>query len=375
MTPRDFLHNVLTLLRKEALMILKDRRGCIILVAPILVQTVLFGFVATYDLNLAEYALLDEDHSRSSRELARRFDFSPFFRRVLTLRNAADIAPALDGKRALVILHIGPDFERRLNAGETAPVQVLADGRNANIAGTAVGYANAIVDAFNRSLLTDRGVPADAGLTIVSRAWHNPNLETRWSIMPALMATLSVIQVLIVASQSVAREREQGTMDQLLVTPLGPMTILIGKALPPLIMGMIQSAAIWLLVRHGFGVPCAGSFWLLMGALLVFNLAVVGIGLCLSTLLSTMQQAMLFSFSLLLPMILLSGFATPIASMPDGFQLATLANPVRYGVELMHRIYLEGAGPADILLPLLVLAGMAALTLAAAAAMFRRRLS
>ena len=362
------------LIRKEALMIVKDKRSRMVLLVPILVQTLLFGYVATYDLNRVDYALLDEDRSPESRELVRRFDGTGIFRRQATLRNAGDIPDVLDYKQALLVLHIGPGFSRDLNAGRTAPVQVLVDGRNSNVAGTASGYATGIVEGFSRDRLRERGVAANP-VTIASRAWFNPNLETRWNIISGMLAVLSVIQVLVLAGQSVAREREQGTFDQLLVTPFGPMALMIGKALPPVLVGLAQASIVLCIALYWFAIPYAGSFVLLYAGLLLFNAAIVGIGLCVSTLTSTMQQAMLFTFTLLMPMILLSGFTTPVSSMPQALRAATLLNPVRHGVELAQRVYLEGAGLAEVQHLLLALAGIALASLGLASRLFRLRLS
>ncbi|MDL2269166.1 ABC transporter permease [Desulfosarcina sp. OttesenSCG-928-G17] len=369
----DFLMTVFVLLRKEALMIVKDKRSRVILVLPVLMQTLLFGYVATYDLNRIEYALLDEDHSHASRELARRFDASPVFYRMMTLKNSSEIAGVLDGKKAVMVLHIGPQFERNLNAGQTVPVQVLVDGRNSNVAGTAAGYATGMIERFNTDRLVEKGISA-ASLTVSARAWFNPNLETRWNILSGLLAVLAVVQVTVLAGQSVAREKEQGTFDQLLVTPLGPMRIMLGKALPPVLVGLVQSSIVLLVALNWFAIPFAGSFVLLYASLILFNFAVVGVGLCISALTSTLQQAMLYSFSLLMPMILLSGLTTPISSMPEIFQIATRLNPVRYGVELMQRIYLEGAGFSEISHLLWPPALMAIVTLGTASKLFRSRL-
>lgn len=370
---REFILNVLVLIRKEALMIFKDKRGRIVLVLPILVQTVLFGYVATYDLNRVDYALLDEDRSYASRELIRGFDGSPIFRRVANLRNASEIDAVLDNKKALMVLRIGPQFERRLNAGQTTPVQVLVDGRNSNAAGTAAGYASSIIEAFSADRLRERGLAGNT-VSVSARAWFNPNLETRWNVISGLIAVLSVVQAMILAGQSVAREKEQGTFDQLLVTPFGPMTIMLGKALPPVLVGIGQSSLVLLVALYWFSIPYAGSFALLYAGLVLFNCSVVGIGLCVSALTATMQQAMLFTFTLLMPMILLSGFATPVTSMPEALQIATLVNPVRYGVEFAQRIYLEGAGIAEMRGVFPPLALIAVVTLGAASRLFRTRL-
>ena len=366
----DFFWRLRALLRKELLMIFKDARARIILVAPIIVQTIVFGYVATFDLNLVEYALLDDDHSHASRQLVRQFDGAPIFRRTRTLSSAAEIAPTLDNRRALLVLHIGSGFERQLNLGQAAPVQVLVDGRNSNVAAAASGYATALVEAFNNA----RGASAANTLSVSARAWFNPNMETRWGILSALVTVLGAIQVMVLAGQSVAREREQGTFDQLLVTPFDSMSIMLGKALPPVLVGLLQSSIVLCVARWWFHIPFAGSALLLYVAMLLFNFALVGVGLCVSALTTTMQQAMLYSFTLLMPMILLSGFVTPLHSMPEALQWATLLNPARWGVDFSRRIYLEGAGLADIAHDLWPLALIAIVTLGAASRLFRSRL-
>ena len=370
----EYLRNIFVLFRKEVLMIVKDKRSRFILIMPILAQTILFGYVATYDLNRIEYALLDEDHSHASRELAQRFTASSIFHHTATLDNSMEIADVLDNKKALLVLHIGPQFERSLNTGQTVPVQVLVDGRNSNIAGTASGYASSMIEEFSNNRLRERGI-AGSAITVSSRAWFNPNLETRWNIISGMLAVLAVVQVMLLSSQSVAREKEQGTFDQLLVTPFGPMTIMFGKALSPVLVGLVQSSIVLFIALYWFAIPFAGSLATLYLALVIFNFAIVGIGLCISTLTSTMQQAMLYSFTLLMPMILLSGFATPITSMPEAFQYATLLNPVRYGVSLTQRIYLEGVGAGEIKHLLWPLGAMAVVSLGMASRLFRSKLS
>ncbi|MDR1740386.1 MAG: ABC transporter permease [Synergistaceae bacterium] len=366
----DFIFEVMVLTYKEATMILKDKTIRLILVMPVIIQSLLFGYVATFDLNNVEYALLDEDRSGASRELVALFDGS-VFHRVATLRNASDIAPMLDRKKAMMVLHIGYGFERGVNMGVPTEVQVLVDGRNSNVAGTAMSYASSIIDSYSEQVSGQNA----GGASPTSRAWFNPNLETRWNILSGLLAVLSAVEVMVLAGQSVSRERENGTFDQLLVTPLGPMVIMLGKAIPPVLVGVGQMTLCLLVSLYWFEVPYGGSYVLLYVGMFLFNCAVVGVGLCVSAMAATMQQALLFTFTLMMPMILLSGLTTPVASMPDGLQYATLLNPVRYGVEFAQRVYLEGAGwheTRGLLLPMVVIA---AVTLSAAAKMFRGRMS
>ena len=361
------------LFRKELMMTVKDKRSRTLLIMPIIVQTFLFGYVATYDLTYITYALLDNDRSAASRDLAAAFDGNGIFHRTAVLDNASQIAETIDRKKAQMVIHIGRQFERKLNAGETVSVQVVMDGRNSNVAGTASGYATEIINAFSENRLAGKGVQGP-DVAVLTRAWFNPNLITRWNIISGMVAILSVIQVMILAGQSVAREKEQGTFDQLLVTPLGSMTLMFGKALPPVCVGLVQSSVVLLVALYWFKIPFAGAFSTLYLGLLIFNFTIVGIGLCVSAFSATMQQALLYSFSLLMPMVLLSGFATPIASMPEALQTATLINPVRYGVAFAQRIYLEGATLDAMIHLYWPLALMAVVTLGAASRLFRSRL-
>ncbi|MDR0465746.1 MAG: ABC transporter permease, partial [Deltaproteobacteria bacterium] len=248
-------------------MILKDPRSRTILVVPIMVQTLAFGYVATFDLNSVSYALLDQDRTHASRELIALFDGSGVFRRAATLYNSSAIAEVIDKKRALVVLNIGPHFERKLQMGQNAPVQFIVDGRNGNVAGIAASYAVALIDSFNRKRLSALGAAVPA-VRISGRAWYNPNMETRWNMISGMVVLLAVIQVLILSSLSVAREKEQGTFDQLLATPFTPMTILLGKALPPVFVGLVQSSLVLPFALFWFGIPFAGSFALLYLGLL-----------------------------------------------------------------------------------------------------------
>ncbi|MBS0448423.1 MAG: ABC transporter permease [Proteobacteria bacterium] len=365
----DWIAPFVALVRKELLAVLKDPANRLILVVPVILQSLLFGYAATYDLADAPYALLDESRSVSSAELVARLDGNGMFRRVATLASPAQIAGPVEHGDALMVLHIPADFERRLLTGRAAPVQLILDARNSTTAGSAAAYANAIVAAYD----AERG--ARPPIDVVTRAWFNPNLETRWNFMPALIASLSMIQVLLLAALSVAREREQGTFDQLLVTPLSPLAIMAGKALPPLLIGLVQSSIVLTVTRWWFDVPMAGSLASLYGGLLLFIVAGVGVGLSISAVALDMQQAMLYTFVLLMPLMLLSGLMTPIRNMPDVLQVATYANPLRYGIDLVRRVYLEGAGVAALATDAIGLVLIAAATMPAAAWLFRHRLA
>jgi ABC-2 type transport system permease protein len=372
---------ILALTRKELLAVLKDPRGRFTIFIPPMLQCLIFGYAATYDLSDVPYAVLDQDRSGASRDLLARLDGSGVFHRVANLERAADVKTWIDERRALLVIQIDQEFERRLLAGRPADVQLIADGRNSNTAGTAVGYVSDIVQAFNADwgkshpLTPTGGAGTGTGVRVTTRAWYNPNLETRWNMVPSLIGTLTMMQVLLLTAMSVAREREQGTFDQLLVTPFRPAEIMAGKALPSVLIGTVQATTILLVAQLWFRIPFVGSFVTLYAGLILFLLAAVGIGLLLSSVAATMQQAMLYGFVIIMPFALLSGLTTPVSNMPEVLQYFTLINPLRYAIEIVHRVYLEGAG-LDLLVPdLWPLALIALVTLSAASWLFRHRLT
>lgn len=366
----DAILRILALIHKELLTILKEPRSRVSLFLPPVLQCLIFGYAATYDLSNVPYAVLDQDRSAASHELLASLDGSGVFHRVAQLRNQNDIAPVIDQETALLVVVIGQDFQRRLAAGLPADVQVIADGRNSNTAGTALGYVGAIVDSFNANWAANHGAPSPP-LQVTTRAWYNANLETRWYMVPALIGTLTFLQTLLLTAMSVAREREQGTFDQLLVTPFRPFEIMVGKAVPSVLIGLIQATLILLVAQLWFQIPFAGSYVTLYAGLLLFLLAAVGMGLILSAVVATMQQAMLYTFVIMLPFALLSGLTTPLSNMPDIFQDFTYLNPLRYAIDIAHRVYLEGAGLGQLVPDLWPMAIIATVTLSSASWLFR----
>jgi len=367
------LLRILALTRKELLAVLKDKRSRLSLLVPPVVQALIFGYAATYDLNHVPYAVLDQDHSAASRELLAGLDGSGVFQRVADLQRASDIKALIDARRALLVVQIAQNFERQLLSGRGATIELIADGRNSNTAGTAMSYIGSIVDRFNAVWGPPHGYQPPA-VQLVARAWYNPNLETRWFMIPGMIGTLTLIQTLMLTGMSVAREREQGTFDQLLVTPFRPFEIMAGKALPSMLVGTIQASGVLLVAQLWFRIPFAGSYLTLYAGLSMFLLAAVGIGLLVSAVAATMQQAMLYSTLLIMPFSLLSGLTTPISSMPTAVRALTAINPLRYAIDIARRVYLEGAGLPLLIPDLWPLALVALLTLAAASWMFSHRM-
>lgn len=365
---------ILALTRKELLTILKDPRGRFTLISPPIIQCFIYGYVATYDLNDVPYAVLNQDRGTSSRQLLARLDGSGIFHRVADLYRAEDIKTFIDERRVLLVIQIDRDFERRLLSGLPADVQAIADGRNSNTAGIALGYLGTIVEAYNADWRSAHG-QAVSPIRVTNRTWFNPNLETRWHMVPGLIGTLTFLQMLLLTAMSVAREREEGTFDQLLVTPFRPAEIMAGKALPSLLIGMMQATIVLLVAQLWFRIPFVGSFFTLYVGLFFFLLAAVGIGLLVSSLVATMQQAMLYTFLIMMPFALLSGLTTPISSMPWALQQLTLVNPLRYAIDIALLVYLEGTGLIDLFPQLWPLVVIASVTLSSASWMFRHRLT
>ena len=259
---------------------------------------------------------------------------------VARLQSEREIAPIVDSATAKAVLHIGPTFGADLAAGRQATVQLIVDGRHSNTALVALGYAGEIVAAF----IAERAKPGSfQPPRLVMRAWFNPNLSSRWFIVPALVAILTLVITTVIAALSVARERELGTFEQLLMTPLRPHELLIGKTVPALIIGFVEGLGIAAAAVLIFGVPFRGSVAVLVLALAVFLLSIIGIGLMVSALSRTQQQAIIGAFAFLMPSVILSGFATPVANMPELIQHLTLINPLRYMLVILRGLFLQDA--------------------------------
>ena len=348
---RLFWRHLLFMCQKELLTTLKDRRMRAMMVVPALMQGFLFGYAASYNLDNVPYAVVDEDRSASSRSLLGHFAGSGSFQLVAMPDSPREIGQLIDREEILLAVVIPGDFERKLQQGQAAEVQVIADGRNSSVAGMATGYASRIVAEWNLERMAEAtGVKGGQGsVSVESRTWFNPNQITRWIFSPGLIAMIAFVQVLLLAGMSIAREREQGTFDQLLVTPLSPAELLLGKAVPPMLIGLVQSTILFCIARFWFRIPFAGSLATLYLALILFIFSLIGVGLMISAISESMQQVMVYLMVLMMPMVLLSGLATPVINMPEALQYATYADPLRFAVDAVRRIYLEGAAAGDLL--------------------------
>jgi ABC-2 type transport system permease protein len=369
----DMWRRIFALVKKEFGTLLQDKRSRFVIIAPPIVQLLVFGYAATFDLNHVPFAVYNEDGGRASRELVARFEGSPNFRLVRQLQRETEIAPMIDTREVLLLIHLGPQFSRDLARGDPAPLQVIVDGRDSNTVQIALGYVRTIVTDFNRQWAETHQLQVPPAQLVV-RAWFNPNLESRWFFIPGIIGLLTLVVTMLVTSLSVAREREQGTFDQLLVTPLRPAEILLGKALPGFIIGLVEASAIIAIAVFWFDIPLRGQLLTLYTGLLLFLLSAIGIGLMISSLAVTQQQGLLGAFLFLVPAVILSGFATPIANMPGVVQMLTLVDPLRYFMVILRSVFLEGT-PFHLLIPQFwPMAVIGLCTLAFAGWLFRHRL-
>lgn len=367
------LTRILALLIKEVTALWKDKRSRMVIIVPPLLQGLLFGYAASFDLQHISLAVFDQDGAAPARELVARFQGASAFDVTALLTHEAQIAEYIDSRKAAVVLRLGANFSRELLDGDGAKLQVIVDGRDSNTAMIILNYANVIVHDFNRQWAADHDLQEPpARLTV--RAWFNPNLESRWFILPGLVGMITMVISLIITALSVAREREEGTFDQLLVTPLRPLEILLGKTLPAALIGMMEATVILLLAVFWFDVPLIGKVGLLYLGIALFLLSTIGVGLMISSSVRTQQQAFLGAFLFLVPSVILSGFATPLANMPEAIQYLTYLNPLRYFLEISRGVFLQDLSfrhMAHLFWPM-ALIGLA--TMLAAAKLFRRRL-
>jgi len=359
------------LIVKELLAAFRDPRARFALILPPLLQLLLYAYAATLEVSNVPIGVFNQDWGAASEQLISRFERASAFSEIRRFRSVAEIQPAIDSQQVMVVVQIGQDFSRQLAGGGQASIQVLLDGRRSNSAQLVNGYIGAIVRQFGEDFRA--GAVYSPVSTVVDRTWYNPNREYQKSMVPSLVGTLTMATVLMVVGMAVARERELGTFEQLLVSPLQPLEIVIGKALPGLLIGMVQGVLITAIVTLVFGIPIAGSTTLLFVSLAVFLLAIIGVGLFISSLVSNQQQAMMGIMVFMMPAMMLSGFTSPVQNMPNWLQPVAGLNPLTHFLVIVRGLFLRDMPfwlVADRLWPM---AAIAVVTLAAAAWLFRRR--
>lgn len=365
------LIRLLALIRKEMLAIFGDKQSLRLLIMPVVMQLLLFPFAATLEVKNNTIAFLDEDGGVVTDEILQRLTQTPAFTKVLRMKSEAEMRETIDRQDALIVLRFGPKFSEHARAGLPSPIQVILDGRRSNSGQIAMAYVQSVVSGISVGPVAFR--TQAGGITI--RNWYNPNLEYFRFILPSLVAIITTLSALIVTAMSVAREREQGTLDQLLVSPLTPSLIFLGKATPAFLVAALQATIILVGGVFGYGVAFQGSLVLLYGCMMAYVFALVGIGLLISSFCSTQQQAFLAVFLFMMPAILLSGYVTPIDNMPEALQIGTWANPLRHFVYIAKGVYLKAAVFDDCRVAVLALTVIGVATSSTALLVFRRRLS
>ena len=364
------------MVRKELRQLFRDAKTKrVIFVSPI-IQLILFGYAVNTDVRNVATALVDHDRTPESRELVDALTASGYFRITSRSDRPFDIGRALDYGDAVVGLEIPTGYARDLAAGRSPAVQLLVDGTNSNTATVAQGYAARIVQHLGAEIAAGAAGPGAGGAAIDlrARAWFNPSLESRVYNVPAVIGVIVLLMCLMLTSMAVVREREVGTLEQLLVSPLSAGELMLGKTIPVAGIALVQMALVTTVALLWFDVPLRGSVPTLLLAAALFILAGLSFGLFVSTISTTQQEAFLAMFLFLLPAIILSGFLYPIDTMPEAFQVLTLANPLRHFLEIVRGIFLRGAGIGDLWVQFTVLAGMAAAGLAIATRRFRATL-
>jgi drug efflux transport system permease protein len=363
---------------KEFLQLREDRKMIPVLVVGPVMQLLALGFAANVDVNEIPLLLVDQDRTVASRQLLERFTGSGYFSLAGAADATQDIEPWLVDGRAQIALVIGSGYGEALAKGRTAHVQAIADGTDSNSAGIGLGYAARIVSAVGADLVAARMTPA-AGRTgrigLAPRVFYNPDLKSRWFYVPAVLAMVLMLVTMLLPAMAVVREKEIGTLEQISVTPLRPWQLVVGKLVPFVIIGLVDLLLITALATYVLGVPLRGSLLTLVFLTLLYLMNTLGLGLLVSTLVSTQQQAMMFSaFGLMVPMIYLGGLIFPVENMPLGFQYVSLLTPVNYYAKILRGVFLKGSGFAVLWPEALALLGMGAVILTLAALRVRKSL-
>ena len=374
---------------KEFRQSLRDPRMRVMLVVPPLIQLIVFGYAVNMDVDSARIAWQDLDRTAESRDLRADFEGSGRFQVVATPAGSAGVQELLDRGQVAAVIRVLPNFARDVKRGDTADVQVLLDGTDSNTASIVSGYASRTVARYaagalrrrQRDILVGPAMASQAAVGaalpsvgLQSRVWFNSDLRSRNYFVPGIVVNLVMLVTLMLTSMAIVREKEIGTMEQLMVTPIRPVELILGKTLPFALVGLLDTALIVVLALLIFHVPFRGSLLLLFASTVVFLLASLGAGLFISTISRTQQQAMMSTFLFFQPAFLLSGFAFPVRNMPSTIQYLTYLNPVRYFLEIVWGIFLKGTGIGILWPQLMAMAALGFGILTLSVLRFRKKL-
>jgi ABC-2 type transport system permease protein len=345
------LERLKQMLIKEFIQVFRDKRTRFVLFAPPIIQMLIFGYAATFEIYHVPTVVLDLDHSQESRELISRFSSSPYFDVQRQLTDDRQVGDLLDQGKATIGLEIHAGFAQNLRKGQTAPLQVILDATNSNTALIASSYVTQIALGFAQDYQKDRisrilpqvleEIPS---VQLEQRPWYNPDLRSRWFFVPGIIGSLTLVLVVTLTAFAVVREREIGTLEQLMVTPIRPSEFILGKTLPYFLIGLFDVSLIATVGTFWFEVPFRGHILVLFAGAILFLLSMLGVGLLISTVSSTQQQAMVTSFFFIMPAVTFSGFGFPISTMPKWLQYLTYLSPLRYFLVVLRGTYLKGVG-------------------------------
>lgn len=356
-----FFIRIRQIIYKEIIQVVRDPRMRILLIGPPVLQLIIFGYAANLDLKNISTGILDMDKSAISRDLAAAFSSSGHFDIKMRLNSHKEMTKAIDKGQVRAVFHFAPGLAAKVKSGKAAEIQIIVSGTDSNTAAKVVSYAMLILEDYNRKLMAGRFRLNPALARILPegpkgilnpqlRSWYNQDVSTKKFYVPGIIALVIMLVVLILTSMSVVREKEIGTMEQIMVSPIRPVEFILGKTIPFGAIGLIQASLVTTVGVFWFKVPMRGSLALLALALIVYLLSALGSGLLISTVSRTQQQAMITTFFIFFPALLLSGFIFPTANMPPVIQAITYINPVRYGMSIFRGIFLKGIG-LDILWP------------------------
>jgi ABC-2 type transport system permease protein len=357
---------------KELWAVLRDPRARISLIVPPLIQLLVFGYASTLEVRNVSLGILDRDGGQWSHEIIQRVAGSPNVKRLVRLDSDEALARAINTQQVIAALRFDAHFSADVSSGRGGVVGAVFDGRRSNAAQIVGGYVDRIVAGVAADIHVARPPPTPGSSSVAH--WFNPNLDYLWFTIPSLVVIISLVSSTSVVSQSVAREKELGTYDQLMVSPFRVWEILAGKMVPPVLLGLANASVYLVASPLVFGVPFRGSLWLFYTALVVFLLAMAGVGLLVSVVANTQQQAFLGMFALTVPVFLLSGYAAPIDNIPRFLQILAEANPAKHFLIVTEGLFLKGMPAADVFANTWPMAVIALVTISAASALFRSRL-
>jgi ABC-2 type transport system permease protein len=369
------------MLIKEFIQVFRNNQMRFILLGPPLVQMIVFGYAASYEIRHVPTVVVDLDHSQESRELVSRFTSSPYFDVQRQLTNSGQLDDLIERGEAVVGLEINPGFAQQLRKGETAPLQVIVDATNSNTALIASAYITQITQGFAGDYQRDRINRIAPQLSEVmpsvaleSRPWYNVNLRSRWFFVPGVIGSVTLVLVITLTAFAVVREREIGTLEQIMVTPIRPAEFILGKTLPFFLIGFFDVTLIALVGSFWFHVPFRGHVWVLAAGTVLFLLCMLGVGLLISTVSATQQQAMVTAFFFIMPAVTFSGFGFPLSTMPHWMQILSYINPLRYYIVVLRGAYLKGVGMGILWPQMAAMAGLAFCLLTTAVLRFHKAL-